>query len=448
MDDSNRQLAAPASASHLHVESDHELTVLPGGLRVVTERIPSVASASLGFFIGVGSRSETDAEAGLSHFIEHLLFRGTKDHDSSEINHLFDAMGAEINGGTDKETTSIFARLLATHLPEAFAVMAEMIWRPTLREVDPERTVVIEEIAMYEDDPQDSVFDILGRSVFPNHPLGRPIVGRQEVVRDTPIAQIAAFHARHYVPGAVVIAAAGAVDHEEVVGWAQETWAGERKGQTVPQMLPAPETFSPTLRFINRETEQCHLCIGGPSLARTDDRRFALRLLDSIFGGLSSSRLFKSVRDQHGLAYAVMSFCAEFSDTGELGLYLGTRPDNVDRALELVKEELDRLVDSPATAKELERTRENVKARTVLALESTSARMSRLGISVLLDMPILEVDEIIDRFDAVTLDDLKALAVELWAPDRLSGAVIGPQSDSLHGAMMKVCPAAELISST
>ena len=185
--------------------------------------MPSVRSAALGFFVGTGSRGESVEEAGLSHFLEHLLFRGTDRYQSAEIDQLFDAIGAELNAGTDKESTTVYARMLDQHLPRAFDVIADMVWRPAFQDVDPEREVVLEEIAMYEDDPQDTVFDVLGGAVYGEHPLGRPIIGRAPVIRDTPVEEIAAFHARRYVPGSIVIAAAGSVDHDQIVELASGT---------------------------------------------------------------------------------------------------------------------------------------------------------------------------------------------------------------------------------
>ena len=190
--------------------------------------MPSVRSAALGFFVHTGSRGETAPESGLSHFLEHLLFRGTDRYGSAEIDQLFDGMGAELNAGTDKESTTVYARMLDHHLPAAFDVMADMVWRPAFKDVDPEREVVLEEIAMYEDDPHDTVFDVLGEAVFGSHPLGWPIIGRAPVIRDTPVERIAAFHARRYVPGSVVVAAAGSIDHDQIVELAERTLGGDR----------------------------------------------------------------------------------------------------------------------------------------------------------------------------------------------------------------------------
>ncbi len=430
-------IAIPTGASALPA---HRITELSSGLRVATEAMPSVRSAALGFFVSAGSRGESTAEAGLSHFLEHLLFRGTDRYASAEIDQLFDAMGAELNAGTDKESTTVYARMLDEHLPRAFDVMADMVWRPAFRDIDPEREVVLEEIAMYEDDPQDTVFDVLGEAVFGGHPLGRPIIGRAPVIRDTPTEQIAAFHAARYVPGSVVIAAAGSVDHDQIVELAEKTL---RDGVgSAPGIEPAPADPAPTVRFQRKDTEQCHVCLGALGLPRGDDRRFASRVLDAIFGGLSSSRLFQAVREERGLAYSVYSFAGQYADTGQIGLYVGTRPDKVGEAMGVVADELGALRERGVTAEELDRARENVKARVVLALESTGSRMNRLGASLLFGLPLLETDEVMARFDAVTLDELRELTDELWAPERLSAAGIGPDEQAFRDAVSDVCPGA------
>jgi predicted Zn-dependent peptidase len=294
---------------------------------------------------------------------------------------------------------------------------------------------------MYEDDPQDTVFDVLGEAVFGAHPLGRPIIGRAPVIRDTPVEQIAAFHAARYVPASVVVAAAGSVDHDQLVELAERTLGGTGESGA-PGIEPAPGEPAPTVRFQRKDTEQCHVCLGALGLPRGDDRRFASRVLDAIFGGLSSSRLFQAVREERGLAYSVYSFAGQYADTGQIGLYVGTRPDKIGEAMEVVGDELERLREQPATEAELERARENVKARVILALESTGARMNRLGASLLFGLPLLEADEVMARFDAVTLDELRDLTDELWAPERLSAAGIGPDEQAFRDAVSDVCPGA------
>ena len=419
---------------------EHRSTTLESGVRIVTEAMPSVRSVSLGFWIGTGSRAESDAQAGLSHLLEHLLFKGTAKYGSLEIDQIFDGMGAELNAGTGKETTSVYARVIDEHLPEAFDVMADMVFRPALQEIDAERAVILEEIAMYEDDPQEKVFDVLGTAVFGEHPLGRAIIGRAEVIADTPAGEIARFHGTRYVPSNIVIAAAGAVDHDAFVALAQERTAD---GIPTPAATfdGGPVTASGHRRsFERKDTEQYHVCLGGPGLSRHDERRFALRVLDTIFGGTSSSRLFQEVRERRGLAYSVYSFTSAYQDTGQVGLYVGTRADNVAEALEVVGSELARLREQPATAEELARAKENLKGRVVLALESTGARMNRLGSEVLAGAPLLSLDEVVERIDAVSLDELGALVEELWAPDRLSAAGIGPDEAKFDDAVSAATP--------
>jgi predicted Zn-dependent peptidase len=418
------------------IEDGHRLTVLDSGVRVVTERMESVRSVALGLWIGTGSAAEDEPEAGLSHLIEHMLFRGTARYQSLEIDQLFDAMGAELNAGTGKETTSVYSRVLDRHVQRALDVMADMVWRPAFdgSELENEREIVLEEIAMYEDDPQDKVFDVLGEAVFGSHPLGRAIIGRAEVVGSADPEALRAFHAARYVPTNVVVAAAGSLDHDSLVELVARSGI-ERADGRAPALPEPPDAQPARRRFFPKETEQYHVCLGAPGLARDDERRFALRVLDNILGGTSSSRLFQEVREKRGLAYSVYSFQSLYAGSGQIGLYLGTRPDNVARALRVVADELDRFRSDPATDDELERSKENVKGRVLLALESTTARMNRLGSSVLAGIPLLSVDEVEARIDAVTIDDLQALAGELLAPERLSAAGIGADESAFRTAL-------------
>jgi predicted Zn-dependent peptidase len=419
---------------------EHRLTTLDSGVRIVTERMPSVRSVSLGFWVGTGSRGESESEAGLSHLLEHLLFKGSSKYSSLEIDQIFDGMGAELNAGTGKETTSVYARVIDEHLPRAFDVIADMVFRPTLTEIEAERAVILEEIAMYEDDPQEKVFDVLGSAVFGEHPLGRAIIGHASVIADTPVDEIARFHTSRYTPANIVIAAAGAVEHDDIVELARShvPSAGgsgaDGAGITPPVML-APTTYAGTRRFEQKDTEQFHVCIGGAGLSRHDDRRFALRVLDTIFGGTSSSRLFQEVRERYGLAYSVYSFTSAYEDSGQVGLYVGTRADNLGEAMRVLDAELARLRAEPGTAEELARAKENLKGRVLLALESTGARMSRLGSELLAGAPLLGLDEVVEKINAVTLADLEELIVELWDPSRLSVVGIGPDEKRFEQAL-------------
>jgi predicted Zn-dependent peptidase len=417
-------------------------------VRVVAERMPSVRSVALGFWIGTGSASEHDGEAGISHLLEHMLFRGTESFGSEEIDQIFDAMGAEINAGTDKEATSLYTRVLDRHLERAFEVMGEMVFQPRFGELETEREVVLEEIAMYEDDPQEKVFDVLGEAVFGSHPLGRAVIGTAQVVGSVTLEQLAAFHASRYDPGEIVIAAAGSIEHDALVQLASALPIGSvagdgARGSANGHAAPGDPDFARRVHFAEKDTEQYHLCLGGAGLGREDERRFALRVLEGVLGATSSSRLFQEVRERRGLAYSVFCFSNMYAHTGEIGLYVGTRPDNLEQALAVIATELQRCVERPADEQELTRSRENLKGRVVLSMESTAARMSHLGASLLHEMPILSVDEVIERIDAVSLSDLEALAGELFAPERLSVACVGPDRQIFESAIVPLGGGAE-----
>jgi predicted Zn-dependent peptidase len=414
-----------------------QLTTLDSGVRVVTEAMPSARSIALGFWIRAGSRDEAVEQAGISHFLEHLLFKGTDRFSSLEIDELFDAMGAEVNAGTSKETTSVYARFLDVHLERAFDVLQDMVLRPAYPDIDSERQVVIEEIAMYEDEPSDKVHDVLSAAIFGDHPLGRPIIGRADVISSVPVPQIAQWHDHRYVAGNIVVAAAGNLDHERIVQLVDQAVGGAAPGgdgASTPSVAPA-------IRFHAKETEQYHLALGGRGIARGDERRFAVRLLDTILGGSTSSRLFQEVREKRGLAYSVYSYTSQFTDTGTVALYVGTRPDNVQEAMKVIGTELARLQADGVSREELDRARDNVKGRTVLSMESTAARMNRLGSSLLMGVPLLTVDELLARFDAVTLDDVNGLARDLWVPERLSAAGVGAEESAFRSALDAVSPA-------
>jgi predicted Zn-dependent peptidase len=422
--------------------SEHHITTLDSGVRIVTERVPGVRSVALGFLVATGSVGEAEEEAGISHLLEHMLFRGTERFGSTEIDQIFDAMGAEINAGTDKESTSLYTRVMDRHLERAFDVMSDMIWHPRFGELEAEREVVLEEIAMYEDDPQDRVFDLLGRAIFGSHPLGRPVIGTAKVVGAVTREQLASFHAAHYRPQRIVIAAAGSVEHEELVALARSGEAVHGHGLTKDTPSAAagnpaalePPAFQTRESFLEKDTEQYHVCLGGAGLARDDERRFALRVLEGVLGGTSSSRLFQEVRERRGLAYSVFCYSNLYATTGEVGLYVGTRPENLPEALAVVAGELERCVQDPASEEELERSRENLKGRMVLALESTGARMGRLGAATLNDMPILSASDVIEKIDTVQIGDLRELASELFAPQSMSVAGVGPSQEHFAGA--------------
>ncbi|MEA2432438.1 MAG: hypothetical protein QOI19_2911 [Thermoleophilaceae bacterium] len=405
---------------------------------MVTEAVPSVRSIALGMFIGTGSRYEAPAQAGVSHFLEHLLFKGTDRFSSVEIDQIFDGMGAEVNAGTGKETTSVYSRFLDQHLERALDVMADMVLRPAYPDIDAERQVVIEEIAMYEDEPSEKVHDVLSEAIFGDHPLGRPIIGTADVISSVPVPEIAAYHDGRYVSSNLVVTAAGNLEHEQLVELV-ERLAPAPPG-TVEPFAAAPAAISPRACFHAKQTEQYHLCLGAPGISRGDERRFVLRVLDTILGGSSSSRLFQEVREKRGLAYAVYSYSSQYADTGHVGVYVGTRPDNVAQSMEVIAAELRRIATEPVDPDELSRAKENVKGRLALSLESTLTRMNRLGGSVLMGIPVLSLDEMVDRIDAVDADDVATLADELFAPERLSAAGVGGDEEAFVRALEPVNP--------
>jgi len=416
-----------------------QVTELSSGVRVVTEEVPSVRSVALGLWVRTGSRNETPAQAGVSHFLEHLLFKGTPRYSAIEISELFDGLGASVNAATGKETTHLHARFLDEHTEAVFELLAEMLLSPTYPEIDSERQVVLEEIAMYEDEPQDRVHDVLAEAVFGEHPLGRRVLGEAEVIASIPIPDIEAYHHARYAAPEIVVGAAGHLDHDRIVALAERLVNAPADGGGV-----APETAidgPPRLRFHCKETEQYHICFGAPGLRRDDERRYPLAVLDSIFGGSTSSRLFREVRELRGLAYSVGSYNEQFTDQGLVATYVGTREDNVEEACSIIGAEMARLRTEPVSAEELTRAKESVKGRLVLSSESTAARMTRISRSVLFGLPIESLDEMLAKVDAIEVDDLTALAGELYGADRLSAACVGADEDRFRTALAPVSEA-------
>ena len=419
----------------------HDITELSSGLRVASERLPGVRSVALGFWIGTGSRDETPRKAGISHFIEHLLFKGTARYDALEIAEIFDAMGGELNAATSREHTVVYTRVPDTHLEQAIAVMSEMVFAPRFAELETEREVVLEEIAMVEDDPQDLVHDSFGEAVFGGHPLGLPVIGTAEVISSVSRKTIQSHHRAAYAPGNVVISAAGNVRHDELVALIERSQPAASVGPLATiKRIPFAGTPAPVLSFRRKDTEQYHLCVGAPGISRTDERRFAVSLFDAILGGSASSRLFQEIREKRGMAYSVFSFTSQYQEAGQLGVYVGTRGENVGTCLEIVAEQLAELAAGRITPAELQRAKDNVKGRILLSLESTSSRMSRLGKSLITGVELVGPEKIIRRVERVELDELAQIAGELLAPDRLSAAGIGPDEDVFLDGVRRVNP--------
>ena len=418
----------------------HEVTELEGGVRVISERIAGVRSIALGFWVGSGSRDEPDARAGVSHFIEHLLFKGSSRYTAQEIAEIFDELGGELNAATSRETTVVYARIPDERLETALDVMADMVFRPSFVDVDSEREVVLEEIAMVEDTPHDLVHDIAATAVFGGHPLGRPVIGRADVIASVSGKALAGYHRRAYEGTRVVVAAAGNVRHERLVDLLRER-GNSAPGEDRPlPRRPVRRLPGPGLRFQRKDTEQYHVCLSAPGIARSDERRFAASILDAILGGSASSRLFQEIREKRGLAYSVYSYLSEYADAGQVGLYVGTREENLATCLEIAVAEFVDLAQGNVRQEELARAKENLKGRLLLSLESTSTRMTRLGKATITGMPLLHVDEVVRRLDAVTGREVADLAAELFSPNRLSAAGIGPDEARFRKAVERVNP--------
>jgi predicted Zn-dependent peptidase len=424
----------------------YTLTTLDGGGRVITEPLPSVRSVAIGIWINAGSRDENDAQAGLSHFLEHLLFKGTKTYSALEIAEIFDRFGGELNASTGRDYTVVYARVLDEHLDEAVEVMTDMVFAPTLADLETEREVVLEEIAMVEDTPQDLVHDLITEAVFGDHPLGRPVLGSAKVIANVPKRTAGAYHRSRYRSDNVVVAAAGSLDHDHVVELVERTArkAGEptKKRHARPPFVAAP---APSLRFQRKDTEQYHVCIGAPGIARSDRRRFTASILDSVLGGSASSRLFQEIREKRGLAYAVYSFASQYADVGQIGVYVGTREENLGPSLEIMADQIGEIAAGRVDGDELDRAKENLKGRVMLSMEMTSNRMSRLGKSLVTDSELLSLDRIIAEIDAVDVDAVGGLAAFLLTPEKLSAAAIGPSEERFLAAVERISP--ELVSS-
>jgi predicted Zn-dependent peptidase len=379
----------------------------------------------------------------VSHFLEHLLFKGTRSYSAQEIAEVFDGLGGELNAVTTREYTVVYARVMDEHTETALDVMTDMVYAPTLADLDSEREVVLEEIAMVEDSPQDLVHDHLGVAIFGKHPLGRPVIGRADVIESVTRRALRGHHRSRYVAPSTVVAAAGNVDHARIVELIRGH-AAKKAPQPSRSLRPRvliPEAPPASTVFRRKDTEQYHVCVGAPGLSRDDGRRFALSILDSILGGSASSRLFQEIREKRGLAYNVYTFVSLFAETGEVGVYIGTRQENLGLCFEILSRQIDDLAGGGATAEELRRAKESLKGRIMLSMESTSSRVTRLGKALVTDSDLLDLDEILSQIEAVSEEDVAGLAADLLASERLSAAGIGPSEPAFREAVEIVNPA-------
>ena len=411
-------------------------TILPGGLRVITESLPAVRSAAFGIWAGVGSRDEDLAHAGATHYLEHLLFKGTEKRSALDISAAMDAVGGELNAFTAKEYTCYYARVLDADLPLAIDVLADMVTSSLIepKEVDAERGVILEEIAMNEDDPSDTVHEAFAAQHFGDTPLGRPILGTVDSINAITRAQIAEHYAARYKPRNLVVAAAGSLDHAEVVELTKAAFGPFLTGDADPEppRLPgqadAPAEPGTGVRLVSRSIEQANLVLGCSGLSRNDDRRFALGVLNAALGGGMSSRLFQEVREKRGLAYSVYSFSSQHADTGIWGVYAGCLPAKADEVLAICRDEIAKVIDGGLTDDELERGKGQLRGSIVLGLEDPSSRISRLGKAELVYPRLEPVEEILASIEAVSHDQVREVAAAVLAQPKAL-AVVGPFDD-------------------
>jgi predicted Zn-dependent peptidase len=402
---------------------------LPSGLTVVSEQMTGARSAAVGFWVGIGAADEAPAMSGASHFLEHLLFKGTDARSARSIADAVDEVGGDMNAFTTKEYTAFYVRVLAEQLDLALDILSDIVWSPAFRpdEVEAERKVILEEIGMHADEPADLVHDLLARAMFPGHPLGREVLGDPETIGAITRDDIARFHGDHYRPANVVVAAAGGIDHEEIARAVAARQGGQPGGV---RPLRAPAQHPPRQVAVSpRDTEQAHLAIGMPGPGNNDDERFAVTLIDHILGGGMSSRLFQAVREERGLAYSVYSYRMTYEAAGGLAIYAGTAPQRVPEVLEVIHSELERMGKRGPTDRELDAARSHIQGSTTLGLEDSGARMSRIGHNQLSYGRVVPLVEVRDRLAALTPADVAEVAGRLLGGPR-SLAVVGPFDES------------------
>ena len=412
---------------------DVRRTVLPSGLRVVTERVPGVRSAAVGVFVAVGSRDEVPHLSGASHFLEHLLFKGTPDRSAMEISAALDAVGGEFNAYTSREYTCYHARVLDVDLPTALDVLGDMVTSSTLTaaDVEAEREVILDEIAMHEDDPEDVVHELVSEHAWAGSPLGRPVAGDPETVRALTRAQVNRYYRSRYTAASTTLAVAGNVEHDDVVRRVERAFVGRGflAGRARPQP-PRPTGRPRALRSgearATRPSEQVNVVLGLPGISRSDPRRYALAALNAALGGGPSSRLFQQVREVRGLAYSIYSFNSSYSDAGMFAVAAGCLPGKLAEVLEVTRAELAGAARDGIGAEELERAKGQLRGGLVLGLEDTGSRMSRLGEAELFHDRLLDVEEVLAAIDEVSTDEVDAVARDLLT-GRETLAVVGPE---------------------
>ncbi len=431
-------VSASAPGAHLAVEQDHgaliRRSVLPGGVRVFTEQIPGMRSATFGAWVGVGSRDETPEHAGSTHFLEHLLFKGTPRRSALDIAESFDRVGGESNAMTGKEFTCYYARTIDEDLPMAIDVILDMVTSARIdsKDFEAERGVILEELAMNEDDPGDIAHERFTEAVLSGHPLGRPIGGTPAIIKSVTREAVLAHYRQHYIPEGLIITAAGGLDHDGVCALVQkalEQGGWDLSGDRQPlsrrdTMAPVDAGIVPEVT-VARDLEQAHVVLGSRGYKATEERRSVLAVFNAILGGGMSSRLFQEIREKRGLTYSVYSFGMPSAETGVFGMYAACNPARANEVVALMAAEEERMAQG-VTESELERAKGQIAGATVLRLEDSYSRMSRLGKAELVFGDLWSIGEMLDQVHAVTADDVVALAAELASRER-SIVRVGPQ---------------------
>ncbi|MDQ3963848.1 MAG: insulinase family protein [Actinomycetota bacterium] len=401
-------------------------TILDNGATVVTENMTEVRSVSVGFWFDVGARDEPDTLAGTSHFLEHLLFKGTQKRSAKDIADEFDAVGGDVNAFTGKEYTCYYSRVLVDDLPLALDVLSDMILNSKIErgDFDSERNVILEEIAMHEDAPDELVHDLFFRKLWNEHPLGRPVLGYNETIGAVDRDRVADYWQERYAPTNLVVAAAGNLDHDYLARRVDELFS-HREGPRTSRTGPAPETMF-GVNVHKRPTEQAHIVLGCEGLSRHSEDRHALAVIDTILGGGMSSRLFQEVREKRGLAYSVYSYRAMFADTGSFAIYAGTTPQNAETVIDIVRDQIASIVADGITEAEFARAKGHVRGSLVISSEDPGSRMTRLGKQQLTTGEILSIDELIDKFDRLELDDVQRVAREVLGGRAFQTTIVGP----------------------
>jgi predicted Zn-dependent peptidase len=407
-------------------------TVLPSGLRIVTEEVPSVRSAAIGIWVNVGSRDETPAVAGASHFLEHLLFKGTTRRTALEISSTIEAVGGEMNAFTSKEYTCFYARVIDTDLPMAIDVVSDLITSSIVSalDVDAERKVVLEEIAMRDDDPSDLVHDLYAETYYGDTQLGRPILGTIKSISDMTRSSVFNYYKKKYLPQDLVVAVAGNIKHKRVVAMVEEALSRENfldvKGS--PQIRPnTPVKTKPmqSVGLLTRKTEQAHMFYGMEGVARSDERRFAMGVLASALGGGMSSRLFQEIREKRGLAYSVYAYAQQFAGSGQIGFYAGCNPTKAIEVVEIIREVLADVAENGMSLEEVERAKGAVRGSLVLSQEDSGSRMSRIGKNEIVYGQVMGFDEILKAISRVNPTDVREIASEFLTKSPTL-ALVGP----------------------